>query len=172
MHSIRAIYDAAGTIVGGVLGLVVPALAAIRARRLMLRIDHARLDQTVAALKASLQLASICSNACGDTVDTCRVRECYDRAQIAHALRRVEESEPISRHRELNEALSDARRHLNATFDLVHNMAAGSCDDKTVTNFKKAYVDFEDRVVLLDEVCQKMEQRLCGKQGRSEVGSQ
>ncbi len=102
----------------------------------MLQVDYAQLDDTVAGLKVSLQLAREArSVACDDTANARYFRGCYNRAQIAHALRRVEESGPMLRHKELNEALSDARRHLRALFDLIHKMACGFRDDQDCDKF-------------------------------------
>jgi hypothetical protein len=160
MHTIRAIYEGAGTIVGSVLGMAMPALAALRVRALMLDADYARLDGTVAALKAGLQLAIAArSVACSDTANARDLSRHHNWAQFAQALRRVEESELMSHHEELNEAVSDARRHLRALFDLIHKMASGFCDDQIVLNFRKACADVEDQVVFLDSACRQMGKR-------------
>lgn len=68
VHTIRAVYDAAGALVGIASGLAIPALAALHVRRLIKRIDHAHSDNTVAASRANLHPATEARPvACGNT---------------------------------------------------------------------------------------------------------
>jgi hypothetical protein len=70
VHIIRAVYDVAGAVFGIALGLAIPALAALRLRRLIKHIDHTHSDNTVGASRASLQQATEARPVvCGDTSD-------------------------------------------------------------------------------------------------------
>src|SRR5471032_1372074 len=136
MATVASVYRTLGNVVGVSVGLALPALEAIRARRAMYTLRLERLRETVTLVNVSRRLADQANAAlCSGVCDRSYFQRNYNRSQIEHAYRLVDQIEPASLTRhgdEADQAVVDTRRDLRTFFSLLHGAASDFLDFQTV----------------------------------------
>jgi hypothetical protein len=124
MGTVASLYSTLGNVVGVTVGLALPALEAIRARRAMHMLRLERLRETVTVVNISRKLADQANAAlCGGACDSSYFQRTYNRSQIEHAFRLVDRIQPVSSTRLSDDAVVDTRRDLRTFFSLLHSAA-------------------------------------------------
>jgi hypothetical protein len=166
MGTVASFYSTLGNVVGVSVGLALPALEAIRARRAMYMLRLERLRETVTVVNIGRRLAdeanaALCSGAC----DSSYFQRTYNRAQIEHAIRIVDQIEPASSTRHADDAVVDTRRDLRTFFSLLHNAASDFRDfhavpEPVVARLRTSYGNVARDLDCLETECRRLEEKI------------
>jgi hypothetical protein len=167
--TVASFYCTLGNVVGVSFGLALPALEAIRARRAMyvLRLGHLR--ETVDIVNVSRRLAdqanaALCCGAC----DRRYFQQTYNRSQIEHAFRLVDQIMPASSARHADEAVVDTRRDLRTFFSLLHGAASDFRDfqtvpERVVASLRTSYGKVARDIEFLERECARLEEKIAAR---------
>jgi hypothetical protein len=164
--TVASLYSTLGNIVGVSVGLALPALEAIRARRAMYMLRLERLRETVTVVNIGRGLAdqanaALCSGAC----DSSYFQRTYNRSQIEHACRLVEQIEPVSSTRRADHAVTDTQRDLRTFFALLHSIATDFGDfqampEPVVARLRTSYGNVVHDLDCLETECRRLEGKI------------
>ena len=166
MGTVASLYSTLGNVVGVSVGLALPALEAIRARRAMYMLRLERLRETVTVVNIGRGLAdeanaALCSGAC----DSSYFQRTYNRSQIEHAIRLVDQIEPASSTRLADDAVVDTRRDLRTFFSLLHSAASDFRDfqavpEPVVARLRTSYGNVVHDLDCLETECRRLEEKI------------
>jgi hypothetical protein len=166
MGTVASFYSTLGNVVGVSVGLALPALQAIRARRAMFVLRLERLRETVTVVNISRRLAdqanaALCSGAC----DNSYFQRTYNRSQIEHAFRLVDQIEPALSTRQADSAVVDTRRDLRTFFSLLHGAAANLRDfqavpERVIASLRASYGNVAHDIDCLETECRRLEEKI------------
>lgn len=161
-----SLYSTMGNIVGVTVGLALPALEAIRARRAMHMLRLERLRETVNVVNISRRLADQANAAlCSDVCDDSYFQRTYNRSQIEHALRLVDQIEPASSKRHADDAVTDTRRDLRTFFSLLHGAASDFGDrqavpERVIESLRVSYGTVVRDIDRLETECLRLQEQI------------
>jgi len=164
--TVASLYSTLGNIVGVSVGLALPALEAIRARRAMYMLRLERLRETVTVVNIGRGLAdqanaALCSGGC----DGSYFQRTYNRSRIEHACRLVDQIEPASSTRLADDAVVDTRRDLRTFFSLLHSAASDFRDfqavpEPVVARLRTLYGNVAHDLDCLETECRRLEEKI------------
>lgn len=164
--TVASFYRTLGNVVGVSVGLALPALEAIRARRATYTFRLERLRETVTIVNASRRLAdqanaALCRGACEESY----FQTTYNRAQIEHAIRLVDQIELVLSTRRTDNAVIDTRRDLRAFFSLLHGAASDfqnvqAIPEQVIARLRASYGDVAHDIDCLETECRRLEQKI------------
>jgi hypothetical protein len=164
--TVASLYSTLGNLVGVSVGLALPALEAIRARRAMYMLRLERLRETVTVINISRGLAdeanaALCSGAC----DCSYFQRTYNYSQIEHAIRLVDQIEPVSSTRHADDAVVDTRRDLRTFFSLLHGAASDFRDCQAVpeggiASLVTSYGNVAHDIDCLETECRRLKEKI------------
>jgi len=166
MGTVASFYSTLGNVVGVSVGLALPALEAIRARRAMYTLRLERLRETVTMVNVSRRLADQANAAlCTGVCDCGYFQRTYNRSQIEHAYRLVDQIEPVSSTRHADEAVVDTRRDLRAFFSLLHGAASEFRDfqavsERVIASLRASYGNVAHDIGCLETECRRLEEKI------------
>jgi hypothetical protein len=166
MGTVASLYSTLGNVVGVSVGLALPALEAIRARRAMYMLRLERLRETVTVVNIGRGLAdeanaALCSGAC----DSSYFQRTYNRSRIEHACRLVDQIEPASSTRRADQAVGDTQRDLRTFFSLLHSVATDFGDfhavpEAVVARLRTSYGNVAHDLDCLETECRRLEEKI------------
>jgi hypothetical protein len=166
MATVASVYSTLGNVVGVSVGLALPALEAIRARRTMYMLRLARLRETVTVVNVSRRLADQASAAlCRGACDSSYFRTTYNCSQIEHAIRLVDQIEPALSTGHADDAVVDTRRDLRTFFSLLHGAASdfGNCQavpERVIASLRASYGNVTHDIGCLETECRRLEEKI------------
>src|SRR5471032_1916690 len=166
MATVASVYRTLGNVVGVSVGLALPALEAIRARRAMYMLRLERLRETVTVVNIGRGLAdqadaALCSGGC----DSSYFQRTYNRSRIEHACRLVDQIEPASSTRRADQAVGDTQRDLRTFFSLLHSVATDFGDfhavpEAVVARLRTSYGNVAHDLDCLETECRRLEGKI------------
>ncbi|QIE26889.1 hypothetical protein SBC1_38350 (plasmid) [Caballeronia sp. SBC1] len=166
MGTVASFYNTLGNVVGVSVGLALPALEAIRARRAMYTLRLERLRETVTVVNISRRLADQASVAlCHGACDGSYFQTTYNRSQIEHAIRLVDQIEPVSSTRRGDDAVVDTRRDLRTFFSALHSAASDFQDfqavpERVIASLRASYGNVAHDIDCLETECRRLEEKI------------
>jgi hypothetical protein len=166
MGTIASFYSTLGNVVGVSVGLALPALEAIRARRAMHMLRLERLRETVTVVNNSRRLADQANAAlCRDGCDGSYFQTTYNRSQIEHAFLLVDQIEPVSSTRHVDDPVVDARRDLRMFFSILHSAASDFRDfqavpERVIASLRMSYGNVAHDIDCLETECRRLEEKI------------
>ncbi|SAL63658.1 hypothetical protein AWB69_07141 [Caballeronia udeis] len=164
--TVASLYSTLGKVVGVGVGLALPALQAIRARRAMHMLRLERLRETVTVVNISRGLAdqanaALCNGAC----DNSYFQQTYNHSRIEHACRLVDQIEPVSSTRHANDAVVDTRRDLRTFFSLLHSAASDFRDcqavpERVIGSLRASYGKVAHDIDCLETECRRLQEKI------------
>jgi hypothetical protein len=164
--TVASLYNTLGNVVGVSVGLALPALEAIRARRAMHILRLERLREAVTVVNVSRRLADQANAAlCGGACDSSYFQMTYNCSQIEHAIRLVDQIEPVTSTRYADDAVVDTRRDLLAFFSLLRRAASdfGNCQaipEPVVARLRASYGNVVHDIDCLETECRRLEEKI------------
>ena len=161
-----SLYSTLGNIVGVSVGLALPALEAIRARRAMYRLRLERLRETVIVVNIGRGLADQANAAlCSGERDSSYFQRTYNRSRIEHACRLIDQIEPASQTRRADHAVADTQRDLRTFFSLLHGVASDFGDfqavpEPVVARLRTSYGNLAHDLDCLETECRRLEEKI------------
>ncbi|HEV7832733.1 MAG TPA: hypothetical protein VGP09_05015 [Caballeronia sp.] len=166
MATVASFYSTLGKVVGVSVGLALPALEAIRARRAMYLLRLERLRETVTVVNIGRGLADEANAAlCSGARDSSYFQRTYNRARIEHAIRLVDQIEPVSSTRHADDAVVDTRRDLRTFFSLLHSAASDFRDfqavpEPVVARLRTSHGNVAHDLDCLETECRRLEEKI------------
>jgi hypothetical protein len=166
MSTVASLYSTMGNIVGVTVGLALPALEAIRARRAMHMLRLERLRETVSVVNISRRLADQANAAlCSDACDSSYFQGTYNRSQIEHAFQFVDRIEPSSSKRHADDAVTGTRRDLRTFFSLLHSAASDFSDrqavpERVIESLRVSYGTVVRDIDCLETECLRLQEKI------------
>ncbi|MFK4447277.1 hypothetical protein ABH944_007493 [Caballeronia udeis] len=164
--TVDSLYSTLGNVVGVGVGLALPALQAIRARRAMHMLRLERLRETVTVVNISRGLAdqanaALCRGAC----DNSYFQQTYNRSQIEYACRLVDQIQPVSSTRHANDAVVDTWRDLRTFFSLLHSAASDFRDcqavpERVIGSLRASYGKVAHDIDCLETECRRLQEKI------------
>ena len=164
--TVASLYSTLGNIVGVSVGLALPALEVIRARRAMYMLRLERLRETVIVVNIGRELAdqanaALCSGAC----DSSYFERAYNRSRIEHACRLVDQIKLASSTRSADHAVANTRRDLRTFFSLLHFVATDFRDfqavpEPVVAKLRTSYGNVAHDLDCLETECRRLEEKI------------
>ena len=166
MGTAASFYSTLGSVVGVSVGLALPALEAIRARRAMYMLRLERLRETVTVVNISRRLVDQANAAlCGRGCDGSYFQTTYNCSQIEHAIRLVDQIEPVSSTRHADDAVVNTRRDLRTFFSLLHSAASDFQDfqaipERVIASLRASYANVSHDIDCLETECRRLEEKI------------
>jgi hypothetical protein len=164
--TVASLYSTLGNVVGVSVGLALPALEAIRARRTMYMLRLERMRETVTVVNIGRGLADQANAAlCSGERDSSYFQRTYNRSQIEHACRLVDQIEPASSIRPADHAVADTRRDLRTFFSLLHDAASDfrnfqALPEPVVARLRASYGNVAHDLNCLEAECRRLEEKI------------
>ncbi len=166
MGTVTSFYSTLGNVIGVSVGLAIPALEAIRARRAMHMLRLERLRETVTVVNISRGLADQANAAlCSGAWDNSYFQRTYNRSQIKHPFRLVDQIGPASSTRYEDDAVGDTRRDLRTFFSLLHRAASdsSSCQvvpERVIARLRASYGNVAHDIDCLEPECRRLQEKI------------